>query len=90
MVGDTLIHMFVELLNIDFQKLFFDWLQVGHGRFVTSQKLVEFVDVDHVVLFLKSNVNDCLWDGLADSIKELGFPDDDSKLTSKVDFVGGV
>lgn len=90
MVGDTLIHMLVELLNIDFQKLLFDWLQVGHGRLVTSQKLVEFVDVDHVVLFLKSNVNDCLWDGLADSIKELGFPDDDSKLTSKVDFVGGV
>lgn len=88
MVGDTLVHVLVELFNVNFQKLLFDWFQVGHSRLVSSQKLVQFVDVNHVILFLKSNVNDCLRDRLADSIEELGFSDDDSKLTSKVHLVG--
>lgn len=87
-VGDTLVHMLVKLFNINFQKLLLDWLQVGHGRLVSSQELVQFVDVNHVVLFLKSNVDDCLRNGLADSIEELGFSDDDSELTGKVHLVG--
>jgi len=78
MVLDTLIHMLVELVNINLHKLLFDWLQVGHGRFVSSQKLVQFVNVNHVVLFLKSNINDCLRNSLANSVKELGLSDDDS------------
>jgi len=78
MVLDTLIHMLVELVNINLHKLLFDWLQVGHGRFVSSQKLVQFVNVNHVVLFLKSNINDCLRNSLANSVKKLGLSDDDS------------
>jgi len=36
---------------------------------------------------LESNVDDCLWNGLADSVEEFGLPDDDLQIGSKVHLV---
>ena len=41
----------------------------------------------HVVLFLQSNVDDRVWDLLADAVEELGLADNHAKLGVKVDFV---
>ena len=41
----------------------------------------------HVVLLLESNVDDCLWNGLANSVEEFGLPDDDLQIGGKVHLV---
>jgi len=42
--------------------------------------LVKFVNVLHIVFFLKSNVDDGLWNVLSDSLKELGFTNNNLEL----------
>ena len=42
-----------------------------------GEKLVEFVNVLHVILLLEGDVDDGGGDVLADAIKELGLTDDD-------------
>jgi hypothetical protein len=54
-----------------------DKLQATKCQIVTSQQLVELIDMSHVVLFLQSDVDDGLWDWFSYSFQELGFSDDD-------------
>jgi len=63
----ALVHMLVQLLNVIVQKTSLNWSQIANCGLIASQKLVKLVNVAHVVLFLKSDVDDCLWYLLSNS-----------------------
>lgn len=48
---------------------------------------MELIDVAHVVLLLKSNVDDGVGDLFTDTVKELGFTDDNAKFGVEINVV---
>lgn len=87
MVVLTLVHQQVQFVYVLLEESHLNGSQVLESGVVTSQQLVELVDVAHVILFLEGDVNDCVWDFLTDSVKELGLPDDDFQLGVEVNLV---
>jgi len=55
-----------------------------------GEKLVEFINILHVILLLEGDVDDGGGDILADAIKELGLTDDDLQFGVKVNLVNVV
>lgn len=87
MVLRALVHVLVQFLDVITQKTSLNWSQITDSRLVTTKKLVELVNIAHVVLLLKSNIDDGLRNWLADTAQELGFTNGDSELWRKVHFV---
>jgi len=79
-VFGTLVHPSVELGDLLIKQAFFNWLQIAESLIVSSQKLIKLVNVPHVILFLKSYVDNGLRNFLANAIKELGFTNDNFQL----------
>jgi hypothetical protein len=79
-VFGTLVHPSVELGDLLIKQAFFNWLQIAESLIVSSQKLIKLVNVPHVILFLKSYVDNSLRNFLANAIKELGFTNDNFQL----------
>lgn len=90
MVVGSLVHPLVELLDLLFKEFLLYWLEMAKGKVIASEKLVELVNILHVVLLLQSNVDDCLWNVLTNPLQELGFTDDDLELWIKLYNVCGV
>lgn len=86
-VLETFIHVLVELLDVIAKKSALDWPQIDDSLLIASKKLIELVNVAHVVFLLESDVHDCLRNGLADSAKELGLSDHDLEFGGEVDSV---
>jgi len=55
-----------------------------------GEKLIEFINILHVILLLEGDVDDGGGDILADAIKELGLTDDDLQFGIKVNLVNVV
>lgn len=87
MIFGSLIHPSVQLVDLFAQEFFLNWHELAESAVVASEQLVELVNVSHVVLLLKGNVGDSLWDCLTDSVQEFGFSDDNLKLWSKVNII---
>lgn len=86
-IKGTLVHPLVQLKDINLHQLSLDWLQIIQGSIVASQKLTELIDMNHVIFFLKSDVDNSLWNVLSNSVKKFGFSDDHFELRMKVDMV---
>jgi len=86
----ALVHPLVQLVNLFLQKLFLHWFQVAESRVVTSEQLVEFVHVSHIVLFLEGDVDDSLRNLFANSVKELCLSNNDFKQGVKLDRINHI
>jgi len=86
----TFVHPLIKLLDLLFKELLLDWLKVAKSDVVTSQELVELVNVSGIVFLLKGDVNDGLRNTLSNSIEELGLSDDYLKKWVELDGVDHV
>jgi hypothetical protein len=67
-VLDSLVHLHIEHGDLRLEELSLDWLHVAHSSVVCSQKLIQLVNVPHVVLLLKGDVDDSLRDLFSNSV----------------------
>lgn len=86
-VFSSLVHPPVQLVDLLSKELLGDWHELAESAVVASEQLVELINVSHVVLLLEGDVGDSLWDGLTNSVEELGFSDDDLELWGEVNKV---
>ena len=87
-VLETLAHFTVQGADLLRKKIAFASSQVAQSGVISAQKLVELVNVAHIILLLKSNVDDCVRDLFSDSVQKFGFPNNDLQLGVEVDFKG--
>lgn len=87
MVLKALLHLVVQLVDVLEQQLLFDVAKVAQSCVVASQKLVQAIDVHHIVLLLKGDVDDGVRDFITDAVQELSLTDDDAQSRVKIDLV---
>jgi hypothetical protein len=79
-VVSSLVHPAVKLRDLLLQQHLLDGLQIAESLVVTTEKLVQFVHMAHVILLLEGNIDNCLRDFLADAIEEFGFSNDNLEV----------
>jgi hypothetical protein len=75
-VTGSLFHLEVQLTQHSQKQLLFNWFESTESAVIISEKLVELVNVAHVIILLEGNIDDCWWYILTDAVKELGLTDD--------------
>ena len=84
MAACSLLHLVVKSFDPLIQEGHLDRSQTSHSAGVGSQESVKPVDVAAEILFLQSDVNNCVRDFLANAVKELGFPYDNFEVRVEV------